>query len=320
MDRRSPEPPSDNQVPLELATRLLVSHSPYAGTEERPRIFVGRLPENLPFEVPIPGEFTLLGSVASEPSRSRPTIEVLLDTNLTAERVREVYRELLTASGWSEERRVPDPGGFVRGPHGFLMSLRRSLPRSFRRRQVSDLRNVSAHFRLVARKQTLLVSADERPGAPTDVRLTLIAGRNPSRFPRRGDPEAWSVLPMLTPPGDARRSGERRSLGVLAPPFDARRSGGNPSGSGWEPDGAYSFAAIETGLDLDAVAAHYAAQLSEAGWTLSAEGSSGPQAWSTWTFADTQGQPWVGAFTTLQLPETPRRHFLHLRADRMPDR
>jgi hypothetical protein len=322
MERRSPEPPSngDDSVALALARRLLVSHFPYAGAEKQPRILVGRLPEDPPFEIPIPAGFSLLGSAVSEPSRGRPTVEAVLDTQLPAERVRVVYRELLTASGWIEERRVPDPGGFVRGPHGFLMSLKRSLPRSFRRRwRIPDTRRVSALFRFVARKQTLFVSADERPGAPTDVRLTLIAGRNPSRFPPRGDAEAWSILPALTPPPASRDAGERRVMGVLAPPFDARRLGGNPGGSGREPDGAYSFAAIETSLSLDAVAAHYAAQLMEAGWSLSAEGSSGSQAWSTWTFAGTQGEPWAGAFTALRLPETPRRHLLHLRADRMPD-
>jgi hypothetical protein len=76
--------------------------------------------------------------------------------------------------------------------------------------------------------------------------------------------------------------------------------------------------AIETDLDLAGVARHYATQLEDAGWSCSDEGISGPQAWSTWNFADTRGQPWVGAFTALRLPETPRRYLLHLRADLKP--
>jgi hypothetical protein len=318
MGPESSELHSDGAVPLELARRLLTSHYPYATADACPRILVGRLPVDPPFEVPIQDGFTLLGSAVSEASRGRPMVEVVLDTELPAERVREVYRELLISHGWSEDHRAVEPGGFARGPRGFLMALGRVVPRHLRaRRPISDVPGLSALFR-DDRRQTLLVSADERGGASTDVRLSLIKGRNPFRFSRRADPEAWFVIPTLTPPPRARGIDERQVMGVLAPPFDARQTGGNYGGEGREPDGAYSFAAIETDLDLAAVARHYAAQLEARGWSRTNEGISGPQAWSTWTFEDAHGEPWTGAFTALRLPDSPGRHLLHLRADLRP--
>lgn len=302
----------DGTAALRLASRLLFSHFPYSSSDEHPRLFIGRLPEEMPFDVPVPDGFTLVGSVLLKASRGRPVVETVLDTDLSAVRAREVYRRLLIDDGWREDHQMAEPGGFARGPRGFLMSLSRLLPRRSGRPS-ADARGLWAVFD--RRRQTLFVSADERKGEPADVRLRLISGHDMPRFLDRGDPEAWRVIPLLTPPPCSFRSGDREGFGVLAPPFDARKSGGNPDGSGWGPDGAYSYAAIETDLDLDAVARHYAAQLADAGWTCTDGGTGGPQAWSAWTFDDSAGKPWVAAFTALRLPETPRRVFLHLRAD-----
>ena len=322
MERQSPDPPPNggDSVPRELAVRLLDSHYPYRIADERPRLFATSLPDDPPFEVPIPPGFVLVGSAVSEASRGRRVVEVVLDTELPAARVRDRYRELLSGSDWSEDARVNEPalGGFARGPRGFLMSLSRTLRRSSRGARV-DVPGLSTVFRNV-RRQSLIVSAEERAGMPTDVRLRLITGRDPLERRRRDDPEALFVMPMLTPPPRSRHSDEGERTGFLAPPFDARPSGGSSGGSGWEHDGAYSFAALETELDPASLAAHYAAQLEAAGWSRSGGDTSGPQVWSTWTFSDAKGYPWAAVFTVLHIPETPRRYLLHLRADRRPDR
>src|ERR687894_1733168 len=116
-----------------------------------------------------------------------------------------------------------------------MMPLGRTLGRS-RRGAPVDLPGLSTIFR-DARRQTLIVSAEERKRAPTDVRLRLITGRIPL-YRRRNDPEALFVLPILTPPPRARVSDEGVRTGHLAPPFEARTTAGGYGGHGWEHEGA----------------------------------------------------------------------------------
>ena len=319
MERRSPEHPSSGSVSRELAVRLLDSHHPYRIADTKPRLFTGTLPDDPSFEVPIPQGFVLVGSAVLEPSRGRRVVEVVLDTGLPASRVRATYKDLLSATDWTEDDRMNEPavGGFARGPRGFLMSLSRTLRRSSRGAPV-DVPGLSTVFRN-ARRQYLIVSAEERTGLPTDVRLRLITGRDRARSHWRNDPEALFVIPLLTPPPRAQRLDERENIGLLAPPLEAQYSGGSFGGSGWEHDGAYSFAALETDLDLASLTAHYTAQLEAAGWSRSGEGIAGPQAWNTWTFSDNREHPWRAVFTILHIPEASRRYLLHLRADRTPD-
>ena len=317
-----PDPASHGNgdyVPHELAARLLESHFPYTVSGEQPLVFAGSLPREMPFEIPIPDGFVLVGSAQVASRGNRRVVEVVLDTDLPASRVRDAYRDLLSGGDWQEEN--PDGlggGGFARGPRGFLISLGRTLARSRRGRPV-DIPGLLAVFRDAGR-QTLVVSAEERKNAPTDVRLRLVTGRSPfHRRRRRIDPEALFVMPLLTPPPRSRTDDEGVHTGHLAPPFEARTTGGSYGGRAWEHDGAFSFVALETDLDLPAVTAHYTAQLEEVGWSRSGEGIVGPQAWAAWTFSDNEQSPWTAAFTALRLPASPRRYLLNLRADRIPD-
>lgn len=240
---------------------------------------------------------------------------MVLTTELSAPRVREAFRASLSENGWEEDNSTTGVSGFARGPRGFLMSLGRVLSRS-RRGAAVDVPGLSAVFR-DTRRQLLIVSAEEQTNAPTDVRLRLITGRGPERR-GRNDPEAMFVMPLLTPPPGSHSVDERRSTSLLAPPPDAQSSGGEYGGSGWEHDGAYSFAALETDADLSSLTAHYIAQLQDAGWSRSDEDIDSPQAWNTWTFVDGESHPWEAVLTVLHLPKTPRRYLLHLRADRTP--
>lgn len=63
MQRPGPASPlSGDLVPRELATRLMESHFPYTVTDDKPHIFPGSVPEEVPFGVPIPEGFVLVGS------------------------------------------------------------------------------------------------------------------------------------------------------------------------------------------------------------------------------------------------------------------
>lgn len=318
MQRPGPASPSSGDlVPRELAARLMESHFPYTATGDKPLIFAGSMPEEVPFHMPIPEGFVLVGSAQFASRGNRRVVEIVLDTALSASRVREAYQDLLSEGGWEEENlNGPGGGGFARGPGGFLMSLGRTLGRS-RRGAPVDLAGLSTIFR-DARRQTLIVSAEEHRRAPTDVRIRLITGRGPLHRRRRNDPEALFVMPLLTPPPRTRIPDEGVHTGHLTPPLEARTTGGSYGGHSWEHDGAYSFAALESDLDLPSITAHYADQLESAGWSRTGEGRDGPQAWNTWAFRDNEGSPWEAALTVLRLPRTPSRYLLNLRADRTP--
>ncbi len=69
MNDQRPQTFSDGESwVLELAIRLLAAEDPAAREVLRPKIFVGRLPEDMLVEIPVLEEFSVVGSlVRSEP-------------------------------------------------------------------------------------------------------------------------------------------------------------------------------------------------------------------------------------------------------------
>jgi hypothetical protein len=207
------------------------------------------------------------------------TVEAVLDAEGPAERLRGAYKEQASAAGWKEPEPFGPEGGFEHGPIGNSLLLC-----------------------LGPREPALYFSARKVEGSgPTlDVRVRLIIGRHsPCARPHRRGFESESVIPRLSPPPEARPS----------------RGGG---GGGGSSDGEeHTNASLQIDLAPAAVEAHYAGQLELAGWTRSDGGQSGPQAWSTWTFADGEGQSWEGVFTALRLSEDDGRYFLQVNANRV---
>ena len=283
-DQRPEEFSNGESRVLELAIRLLSDEDPVARAVLKPRIFVGRLPEDMPVEIPIPERFAVVGSlVRSETDpHDDPTVEVVLDARMPAEHVRDAYREQMSAAGWNEpERRGRRGGGFDFRPVG-----------------------TTALFCRSERGPALFLSAHEEPSgdryAPTDVRLRLImdSRHSPCAPEPYYEPEFDRIILHLEPP-----------LGSYQWP------GGGGGGTG----DAYSTATLQSELDAAAIGAHYVAQLEEGGWSLSDEGQGGPQAWSTWSFIDEDVQPWSGAFFALRLAGSPQRYFLFVHVIRTRD-
>jgi hypothetical protein len=77
-------------------------------------------------------------------------------------------------------------------------------------------------------------------------------------------------------------------------------------------------AQVTTQLDQEAVARHYAEQLTRAGWTQTDAGAGGPFVWSTWQFTSTGPEPvrWNGLFFVLKVPDEPDHYTLHLKSYR----
>lgn len=147
-----------------------------------------------------------------------------------------------------------------------------------------------------ARGPALTVTAEPAPGQPTNVRLEL-------QTDPRHSPCGAHVRHM---------GGGHEMIPNLAPPTGARQM---PQGGGGGGDSWHSYAILLTELDLAAVAAHYASQLTGAGWMQDASGEGGPAAWSAWSLRDEDGAPWHGLLFVLKRPEAEGQYHLIIRVE-----
>ncbi len=99
----------DEESLREFIGRALTYH--YPGSEEgRTRILIGLLPDDLPFDLPIPEGSQIIGSIV----RSDPAgTEIILDSPLKSEEAIAFYQDELTGEGWSEPPQDSYGPGFV---------------------------------------------------------------------------------------------------------------------------------------------------------------------------------------------------------------
>jgi hypothetical protein len=169
----------------ELAMKLIAARYPNPQSGEPPQLLVGRLPPDLPFELPLPEGARVLGSLLQG---DVSTAIMVLVTERPPDQVVGFYKERLKAAGWSKQEFPGQQRGFV---HSGPMSP------SF------------AHFFLGDTGPTLIVTAF----ADVDGRTTTQILLNPEgrRFPaahRRMGPahDVWSVLPAILAPAGAWQS------------------------------------------------------------------------------------------------------------------
>lgn len=268
---------SENQAPDEenqieqLALRLLI----YPGDPRtnRPRLFLGKIPENFPLAVPIPEKSLVLGTLA----RSEEHVEIVLESDQAPGEVIAFYRERLKALNWNEledDMRHHMGGGFLHsgmGPHNHVTFC-----------QGSDGASLALD----------ILQFEGR----TDMRLHITLGRegNPcvqQKRPRRMRHGFHDLIPPLIPPAGAQQRG----------------GGGGGGDTEW-----HTNATLKTELALDVLAKHYAEQLSNSGWTLSGEGTSDFLAWRTWKFTDEAQEPWSGLFFILKKPDKAGEYLLNI--------
>lgn len=262
----------------ELALRL----STYPGDprNDNPQLLVGQLPDNMAIPVPMPEKSRILGTLI----RGAASLDVILDCQLSPAAVLSFYRDSLTASGWNElndMHAAMHGGGFV---HSGFPAL--------------DNR---ATYCKGPDGPAFSINAYERKQGLTDVRLDINFGneyspcRQPNKMQRRmGHYQMRNLIPPLAPPQGARQQG----------------GGGGGGGDSW-----HSNATLDSEMQLDALAAHYAAQLQKGGWTQTDAGIAGPLAWSTWTLQDEDKEPFHGSLFILKRPGKERQHVLEVRVD-----
>jgi hypothetical protein len=268
---------SENPTPgeIDLLEKLALGLLLYPGDPRasKPRLFLGKIPENLPIEIPIPEQSRVVGTLA----RSEAHVEIVLESDLSPEEVFSFYRAQLTSLGWHEPEGMwpHHAGGFLHGDFGPHMNL---------------------IFCQEPGGAGLTVGILQLESATTDVRLNLSLDREMNPCAQQAMMHhhgMFEIIPPLVPPRGAQQ-----------------RSGGGGSGS----DESYATATLKTNLALDALTKHYADQLSQAGWTQTDAGASGPLAWHSWHFTSEDQEPWSGLFFILKTPEKPDDYFLYIRA------
>ncbi len=153
--------------------------SPYSGKERGMRIMIGLLPEDLPFELPIPEGSRIIGSIVrGDPAET----EIVLDVPLNSEEVISFYHEALIEEGWTVPPEQAFSSGFVSAPW-------------------------PSHTLCYNDDEVVLyLSAVEIPDEPTDVRINI---QSPDHY-SVCDPEgvygvddSYGLIPTLKPPPGA---------------------------------------------------------------------------------------------------------------------
>ena len=265
----------------DLAERLL-DHDYHVEVDyDKPRLFLGELPTDLPAEIPVPEGMVLLGGLRRvRPWWGETDAQVILEAEAEPEGVYAAFREHLAGSEWNEKRRpLLERGGFVSSGFG-------TRPLT---------------FCLSPRGPSLFVSAYRRGARTTEVRLHLDGSR------RRDSPCSEDY--------DRQEYDERSVIPALFPPEGVVQiSGGGGRSSSSEETSAH----LRTGVSPAALVGHYSAQLEEAGWSRVGGGEEGPTAWSGWTFEE-DGEGWVGTFVAMAPPGPTEVCFVQVSASAVPE-
>ena len=213
-------------------------------------ILPGKLPADLPFEVPVPDGAKVIGSLI-RPEDKYEQIQIILDVPEKPEKIIEFYRNSLKKAGWNEPESSYEGLGFSSTP-----SMLESVTFCQYEREGPSL-------------EIMVFTLDGEK--PADVRLSL--NTNPKvpvchEFYYEQPESTKDVLPLL-----------------LAPEGAVQKGGGD--GSSGNVRNLHTV--LETELGLIELETHYRDQLIETGWELKEKGSSGSIAWSTWSFSDEFG-------------------------------
>lgn len=177
----TPTPVADTASMQVLLQRLLTYSYPGAPTQQT-QIYVGKTPDRLPVDLPLPDGSRVIGSVV----REGENIQIVLDAPLTPDRVLDFYRQRMQAAGWSAQDQPTAPGGgFVASsiPTGLTLCQSRSGP-------------------------SLFVNASATSGQLADVRLTLNTNKTQaySCSPQPGGQLGTEqLIPRLVAPAGARQ-------------------------------------------------------------------------------------------------------------------
>jgi hypothetical protein len=248
----------------DLAERLFArpSANPFdqAPEEERARLVLGELPPALEIPIDPPLDARVVGAVVYEAVAGPTGGVVLLEAAAAPSEVEQAFAAALAEHGWAPppplEREAIDVPGFVpsrqRVPGGSVIQVGSAPAELYC--QPGGSRELRVHATPGRTEGSeIRVSVELAPRGSLRVTDCVISRSTAFRPP--------SLLPRLTPPMEA-------IIGLAS-----YRGGVNAEGV---------EAVAITDWTAGQLAAHYQAQLAEAGWESPGEGSDRATAWSTW--------------------------------------
>jgi hypothetical protein len=261
----------------ELLSRLVGS---LGFTPEQPVAYVGQLPDNLPFELPLPDGAHIIGSVFyGKPGHT----QIILDTQQTPDEVIQFFRDTLTTSDWAAlSQDGVGFGGFVSQPW------------------------TQASFCYQGDKALLHVTV-QGAAIPTNVDINVIVPADTTACVGAGagtaPGEPYKLLPQLQTPEGVR----------LIPNGDT----GGFMGAPGSPYAAVSTV-LASDLPVSKIAAAYNEQLKTAGWQLISQESGAKTAWSGWTLEGSQGKTWMGSLVLIANPIIKNQYTAQVIIEKMP--
>lgn len=253
------------RVPIETVQRLLESE--FVDVQ---RILVNELPDDLPIQIPLPEQTTVLASVVLQgQGLDHNFYRIVAEVPRPADDLIIQYQEQLATLGWKVRPEVTSSY-----TNGFIES--------------SELPNNQLDNSLVMcsedGNQILTTSIRSQEATFSSLDLLLYTAEEDS-----------SCLPA---PLSSRPLVEGLPIPVLNPPAETNVSLGatTSSGSSGTVLAASFSAAIESNLSAEAIAQHYATQWESSRWMLlSTEASNGIMQ-SVWILEEATGESWQGTF------------------------
>jgi hypothetical protein len=238
-----PAPETERERRLrELAGRLLAHPGPAGATTAE--LFLAELPPDAPADLVVPGDLDLFGSLARRRDGQITGVEVILDGAKPVADFLGGYVRQLESHGWRRfEYPHRQPGGFDAGFH----------------------MGPTAIFVNEKAVSSLFIAARHVKSGRTEVGLRYdreAAANMMANMPGPGpEPPEWDVLPELRPP----------------PGIKLQSQGSHGGGGSWT-----SEARAQTEMPVPDMEAHFAKQLTAAGWRRIGGAADEATGWSSW--------------------------------------
>jgi len=235
-------PETERERRLRELAGRLLAH-PGPDGKRTAELFLAELPPDTPADLIAPKEMDLVGSLARRRDRQITSVEVILDGTSAVSEFLIGYDRDLVSHGWRRwERPFREPSGFHAG---------------------SGM-GPTAIFVNDAAVSALWIDAREADGGRTEVGLRYDRenAADMVNMPRPG-PESpeWDVLPELRPP----------------PGIKLQSQGSHGGGGSWT-----SEARAQTEMPVPDMEAHFAKQLTAAGWRRIGGAADEATGWSSW--------------------------------------
>lgn len=223
-------------------------------------IFIGQLPDDIPFDIPLPEKTSVVGSVVRQ---NGLYIDIILDSELKQNELIDFFAASLSNDNWQPGVQNFSPGGFQPFP----------MTSTYIRRNEAVL-NISISELANEKVSSLRINIQTDPGQALYLERR---GINQMGF-MQTDP--YYHVPYLIP------------LQGVSVQSIGGGGGGGPLSS---PKNAFQSAILKTEISLFDIAEHYINQLSDNySWNLTDSLVKENISWSSWTFTDDSDQIWGG--------------------------